>query len=94
MEAGLPVICTDFELWCEIIDRYKCGIYVKPGDLNDLTNAMRMILDDRVEAFKMGQNGRQAIIEKYNWDSEEKKYIELFHKLKQLKLRNMNSNKN
>jgi glycosyltransferase involved in cell wall biosynthesis len=67
---------------------------VKPGDLNDLTNAMRMILDDRVEAFKMGQNGRQAIIEKFNWDSEEKKYLELFHKLKQLKLRNMNSNKN
>ena len=29
MYYGLPIICTDFDLWKEIIDKYKCGIYVK-----------------------------------------------------------------
>ncbi|RPI71673.1 MAG: glycosyltransferase, partial [Geobacteraceae bacterium] len=33
MEAGLPIICTDYDLWKDIVDRYKCGICVKPGDV-------------------------------------------------------------
>ena len=30
MEAGLPIICTDYDLWKEVVQQYKCGIAVEP----------------------------------------------------------------
>ncbi|RPI66165.1 MAG: glycosyltransferase, partial [Geobacteraceae bacterium] len=47
MEAGLPIICTDYDLWKDIVDRYKCGICVKPGDIAGLRQAMCTIMEDK-----------------------------------------------
>ena len=36
MAAGLPIICTDFKVWTRcIIEKYNCGITVKPGIIRD-----------------------------------------------------------
>ena len=36
MMAGLPVICTDFKVWKEIIEKEKCGICVNPTDKDEI----------------------------------------------------------
>lgn len=81
MEAGLPIICTDYELWKDIINRYNCGICIKPGDTASLVQAMIKIMTDKSLAFEMGRNGRRAVENEFNWSSEEKKYCQLFQKL-------------
>jgi glycosyltransferase involved in cell wall biosynthesis len=89
MIAGLPVICTDFDLWKNIIDKHKCGLYVEPNNENDLNNAINFLINNKEIAFKMGQNGRNAILTEYNWNNEEIKYISVFSKYKnEIKLLN------
>ncbi len=81
MEAGLPIICTDYILWQEIIEEYKCGVCVKPGDIESIASAINLINNDRDLATKMGNNSRKAAIEKFNWKTEKQKYVKVFHNL-------------
>ena len=81
MEAGLPIICTDYELWKDIVERYQCGFCVKPGDKEAIAQAMLAIMNDRKSAFVMGKNGRRAVENEFNWLSEEHKYCAIFRKL-------------
>lgn len=81
MEAGLPVICTDFSLWRDIVERYDCGVCVRPGSVEEIRAAIEFVARDRARAFKMGQNGRRAVLEEFNWASEERKYLGVFERL-------------
>lgn len=77
MYSALPIICTDFELWKEIVDKYKCGIYVNPHNINEIRNAINYLIENKQEAYQMGQNGRRAVLEEYNWNAQEKIYIDI-----------------
>jgi len=81
MEAGLPFICTDYILWKDIVDRYDCGVCVAPGRPSDIAAAINYLLRDSERAYRMGQNGRKAVLKEFNWTSEEAKYVELFRRL-------------
>lgn len=81
MMMGLPVICTDFDLWCEFVDRYECGICVNPTDVGAITKAIEYLFTHPEEAKKMGENGRHAVREEFNWDTQAKKLIELYEDL-------------
>lgn len=81
MMAGLPVICTDFLLWQEIIDKYKCGICVNPFDSCAINNAISYLVKHPQEAQRMGAYGRKAVEEEYNWLHEEKKLLMLYRLL-------------
>lgn len=78
MQMGLPIICTDFVLWKEIIDEEKCGIYVNPNNSNEIEEAINYLLNNPEEAIEMGINGHKAILDKYNWSIEEEKLFELY----------------
>lgn len=78
MEAGIPLICTDYDLWRDIVDRYECGVCVRPGSLEDIRAAIEYVTSDRARAFRMGQNGRRAVLEEFNWPTEERKYLGVF----------------
>lgn len=81
MESKLPVICSNNENWTNIIEKNSCGICVDPKDEKQITDAIRTILGNHVEAEKMGENGRNAVIEKYNWKIQEEKLISLYNDL-------------
>lgn len=81
MMAGLPVICTDFDLWREFVERYHCGICVDPENVDEIADAIRYLLDNPEEARRMGENGRRAVEEKFNWGTQEKKLLELYSTL-------------
>ena len=81
MQVGLPVICTDFVLWKEIVDNWHCGICIPPGDVDALQKAMQYMIDNPDKAKEMGENGRRAVLEEFNWGIEEKKLISLYRKL-------------
>ena len=81
MEAGLPVICTDYLLWKEIIEEYNCGFYVTPGDVDGIRRSIETIVGDRNLAYEMGRNSRRAALVRFNWESENSKYLEIFDRL-------------
>ncbi|GAB4297330.1 MAG: glycosyltransferase family 4 protein [Marinilabiliales bacterium] len=73
MSAGLPVIASDFKLWREIIEKHNCGICVDPENINEISNAINKLLDDKEMARILGENGRKAVETVYNWNIEENK---------------------
>ncbi len=81
MAAGLPVIASDFPLWRQIVEDARCGILVNPLEPRAIADAMRWILEHPLEAAAMGQRGRNAVEEKYNWIPEEGKLLTLYHTL-------------
>lgn len=83
MEAGLPVLLSDLPLYREIVKKYHCGICVDPNDVYSIERAIRYLIENKEEAYEMGQNGRRAVIEEYNWENEAKKYISIINKIMQ-----------
>lgn len=81
MLAGLPVVCTNFVLWREFVDRYHCGICIDPENPGEIASAVQYLLDHPEEARQMGENGRRAIKEEFNWGVEEKKLLALYDAL-------------
>ena len=82
MMAGLPIICTDFKLWKErIVDKYKCGIVVPPGDVRSLTNAIETLLNNQTLRFEMGNAALQAVKVEFNWATQEQVLIDIYSKL-------------
>lgn len=82
MQVGLPVICTDFILWKKmIIDKYKCGICVNPRNIKEIRNAMTYLIEHKQEAKQMGENGRRAILDEFNWEIAIPNYINIYNKI-------------
>jgi len=77
MAKGLPVICTDFELWKSFISKYQCGILVNPHDILSIQTAIEYLLYNKYEAYIMGKNAQKAIRDEFNWDVEGNKYIKI-----------------
>ena len=81
MDAGLPVIASDFPLWKSIIEGNECGLCVDPLNPNDIANAIDFLINHPAEAEKMGHNGQKAVKEKYNWCIEEQKLLKFYKSL-------------
>jgi len=81
MSAGIPVIASNFPLWREIVEGNQCGICVDPLDSKAIGFAMQWIMDHQVEASQMGARGRNAVLERYAWDTEFKKMLNLYQQL-------------
>ena len=78
MAAGLPIIASNFSLWKEIIEGNHCGICVNPLDPKEIARAIEYLIEHPEEAKKMGENGRKAVLEKYNWENESKKLLDVY----------------
>lgn len=85
MSAGIPVIASDFPLWKQIIEENNCGICVNPMNKNEVVNAINWIMENPDKAKVMGENGRRAVIEKYNWEQEKFKLLKIYEELSKVK---------
>lgn len=81
MAAGLPVIASDFPLWCEIVEGSHCGICVDPLNPEEIAAAIDLLNNHKQMAQEMGENGRKAVIEKYNWSTEEIALVETYNRI-------------
>jgi glycosyltransferase involved in cell wall biosynthesis len=78
MSAGIPVISSNFLLWTEIVKGNKCGLCVDPRNPNAIAGAIDSLVQSSDIAREMGENGRRAILKKYNWSIEEKKLLKFY----------------
>jgi len=81
MITGLPVIATNFPFWREIIEKNNCGICVNPLSPKEIAKAVEYLIENHNEAKKMGENGRKAVLEKYNWENESIKLLKIYKKI-------------
>lgn len=81
MEAGLPLICSDVPVYRKIWEEYKFGVLVDPKNPDQIADAINYLAQNREEAYNMGQEGRRAVIEKYNCDVVSKEYVRIINSL-------------
>lgn len=81
MAAGLPVIASNFPDWRDIVEANGCGLQVDPRDPEAIAKAMRWILDHPDKAGEMGRKGRAVVEERYNWEREFPKLLDLYQSI-------------
>ncbi len=77
MKAKKPFVAFDLQETKNMA--MDSGFYAT--DIEDYKNKILFLLDNKVEADRMGRIGYEIIMTKYLWDFSEKKLLGLYHKL-------------
>jgi len=80
MSYKIPVISTNTGGIPELLSN-NAGIIVEEKNPKEIAKAIEYLIEHPDEAKKMGENGRKAVLEKYNWESESKKLLKIYEKL-------------
>jgi glycosyltransferase involved in cell wall biosynthesis len=81
MQYGIPIICSNFPVWKNLIEGNKCGISVNPYSKDDIHTAIIFLKENPIKAKEMGQNGIKAVKNQFNWGIESEKLIDLYKTL-------------
>lgn len=81
MSAGLPVLASDFPLWRELLTESGAGRVADPLDPVAIARLIDDVLSDPYTAEVMGRCGREGVLTRYLWCSEEKKLFRLYEEL-------------
>lgn len=81
MNAGLPIICSNFPSWEAFVNLHECGIAVDPNDGPAVLRAINELKNDPEKAARMGRNGKRAVREELNWVHEENKLLGFYSQL-------------
>jgi glycosyltransferase involved in cell wall biosynthesis len=78
MLVGLPVVASDFPLYQDVVERHHCGLTIDPTRPEEIARAMEYLIEHPDEAARMGENGRRAVLETYNWEKESQKLLQIY----------------
>ena len=78
MMLGLPII-TNMER--KLVTEVGCGIIVDYDDLNQIKAAVIHLRDNIELRRTLGNNGRRAFLQKYNWSVMEEDLYKIYHTL-------------
>ncbi len=81
MSAGLPVIASDFPGWRDIVMGRDCGLCVDPMDPEAIAGAITWLAGHPEEVHRLGENGKKAVAETYNWEAESAKLTTIYKEL-------------
>ena len=81
MACGIPVIASDFDTFKNFIERNHCGFNLDPFDIRRVASTMVYFIKHPTKAKAMGANGIKMIRERYNWDIEKSKLLQLYKNL-------------
>ena len=86
MASGLPVIATRVSGTSEIIAHNETGILVEPGNVEQLAEAIKYLVESPEEALRLGRNARAYIeryyMKKFSWDAAASNVLSVYESLK------------
>ena len=79
MGAGLSVIIPKQAIEvAPIVDEEKCGLLVNPSNPREIADSINSLYDNPRESYQMGMRGYDAVMSKYNWESEASRLISVY----------------
>lgn len=82
MNAGLPVVASNFPVLKAIVEDYHLGCTCNPEDPQDIANAINYILSDKSRYEGMKKNAMEAA-KIFNWENESVRLLEVYTKFSQ-----------
>jgi glycosyltransferase involved in cell wall biosynthesis len=68
MSSGIPVIASKTGGLAHSVVHGETGYHMEPGNVNELADALRKLIQDKDYRKQLGSNGRKRIEEHYAWD--------------------------
>ena len=81
MACGKPFIFTDIKPIRDEIEFEKCGILVNPDNIAEITLQIEKYIENDELLIQHSKNARTLIENKYNWENESRKLLELIDSL-------------
>lgn len=81
MACGNPVIGVDGEGIVDVINNRENGLLVKGKDVNCLVKALDSLLADKEYAMRLGEAGKDTVMENFTWQKQAKNMKDLYEEL-------------
>jgi len=82
MAVGLPVVSSALPHVRRVLESENAGYLAIPDDPRSHAEQINRLIQSPDERKRMGENGRQAFLDRYNWDTEAQKLTDLYGMLK------------
>jgi glycosyltransferase involved in cell wall biosynthesis len=81
MAAGRPTILAIDGVIRDVIETARGGIFVRPGNSDELANAVKMLSENPTEAQAMGTRARAYVVDHFNRHVQAESFLELLVKI-------------
>jgi glycosyltransferase involved in cell wall biosynthesis len=81
MAAGRPVVLAIDGVIRDVVEEADCGVFPRPGDAQDMANAIQFLEAGRGHGASMGMNGRRFLEENFSREIVAEKLASLFEKM-------------
>jgi glycosyltransferase involved in cell wall biosynthesis len=78
LACSVPVVEPAAGVFPELIDNTQGGLLYKPNNIKELIAALEKLLLDKEHAIKLGNNGRKAVLEKFNIERSAVRLLDLY----------------
>jgi glycosyltransferase involved in cell wall biosynthesis len=78
MMCGIPILTN---IAHDVVNATKCGLTVEYGNVKQIKDAIVTLRDNPELRKTLGDNGRKAFLEKYNWEIMEQKLYKAYERL-------------
>ena len=79
MACKLPIIMSDFPFWKKVF--HDCALFVNPKSPHEIAEKISFLLNNPQESQLMADKSFKTVYNKYSWEQESKKLIELYQKI-------------
>lgn len=81
MMCSLPIYCSDLPLSSKIIREENCGVIGDAYKPESIAESLEKLCSSPDFKKELGENGRRAFEEKYNWGAVEKQLVDCYRSL-------------
>lgn len=81
MYFGVPIVISNHGEVGRIVAEEGCGILTCTTDRENMALSISQLLKDAQLRERMGEAGRRAIFNRYNWDAEKEKMLGMYQRL-------------
>ena len=80
MAAGVPIIASDIDAYCELLSQRRTGLFFRKGDPQDLGRAILELAANSELRLQMAKNASIAV-QTYDWEHVAEKYLTLYRNI-------------
>ncbi len=78
MVMGVPVVVSDCTAQAELVAEENCGLVHRADEPESLAQKILFLQRNPDTAAELGQRGKQAVLERWNWDITSKGLVQMY----------------
>jgi len=80
MAMGKGIVASDLDQIGDVLTHGQSAWMVKPGDINSLTNGLKMLIEDAELRDRLGREARREVVANFTWRDHTRRIIEALKK--------------